>query len=262
MRSEGGGIWDVAAYEHFSDHRLRPALDLIGRIPKIPDGDIIDLGCGSGAVAEALRSRFPQHRLIGVDAAPAMLEKAAVSGLYADLVEADINDWQPATPPALIFSNAAIHWLPGHEVLLPCLAGLLVPGGVLAVQAPNQLGEPSHQTLIQAAQAIRADLFGDWQPFPGVSELGDYADWLSGYGLDLWETTYHQRLAAQYDGAHPVRAFSVSTAGRPVMARLDSAEQAEFLAEWDRLLTVAYPLRPDGAVDFPFRRIFIVAKHI
>lgn len=259
MSSEGGGVWDVASYERFSDHRLRPALDLIGRIPALPAGDIVDFGCGSGAAAGALAARFPAYRLVGVDGSPAMLEKAANKGLYTDLVEDDLNTWRPATPPALIFSNAAIHWLPDHESLIPRLMGDLPAGGVLAVQAPNQLGEPSHQTLMQAARVVRPDLFDGWRPFPGVASLGDYADWLAGAATDLWETQYYQRLAAQGDGAHPVRAFSVSTAGRPVMSQLDAAEQAAFLAEWDRLLSDAYPPRKDGAVDFPFRRIFFTA---
>ena len=71
-------------------------------------------------MAAALRARFPKRRLVGVDASPAMLAQARG---YDATAEADIAQWQPDTPPALIFSNAALHWLPDHATLLPRLAG-------------------------------------------------------------------------------------------------------------------------------------------
>src|SRR5690606_14912631 len=69
--------WNPAAYSAFRSLRLRPALDLLAQVPDLPPGDVVDLGCGDGAAAGALAARFPGRRLVGVDASPAMLEKAA-----------------------------------------------------------------------------------------------------------------------------------------------------------------------------------------
>ena len=253
----GGGAWNVAAYEAFHDLRLRPALDLLARVPSLPDGDIVDHGCGSGAAAGALRSRFPDHALIGLDGSADMLAKASARGLYDRLVEADIVAWRPAAPAALIFSNAALHWLDGHDALIPRLYGALTPGGRLAIQTPSQLYRPSHQTMIEAAAEIRPDLFTGWTPFPGHLEPGAYADLTPGE-TEIWATEYHQRLPASADGAHPVRAFSSSTAGRPVLAQLTDDEAAAFGAAWDARLDAAYPRLPDGGAWFPFRRLFLV----
>ncbi len=254
------GEWNVAAYEAFHDLRLRPALDLLARVPFCPPGEVTDLGCGSGAAGAALRARFPDHHLIGFDASAEMLEKAAASRLYDRLDQGDILDWRPDKPQALIFSNAALHWLDDHEGLLPHLFAKLAPGGVLAVQMPSQLKRPSHQTMIAAAAKIRPDLFQGWLPFPGHLAPASYPDLLRGADVEMWSTEYHQYLPASADGAHPVRSFSSSTAGRPVLAKLNEAETAAFYSAWDESLDAAYPRRADGGVWFPFRRLFIVAR--
>ena len=251
--------WNVAEYEAFSDLRLRPALDLLARVFSIPDGPIIDLGCGAGAAAPALQNRFPGRALIGVDSSPQMLEKAGASGAYGATVKANISNWSPDEPPALIFSNAALHWLPGHAALIPRLFRSLAPGGALAVQMPGQLDRPSHQFMIGAAGRIRADLFANWSPFPGPQPLSDYADMLPGAGLDLWESEYFQYLPPSADGAHPVRTFVSSTGARPILSSLNAEETAEFVADWEDGLHHNYPLAADGGCWFPFRRLFFVA---
>lgn len=252
--------WSVAAYERFRDLRLRPALDLLARVQDLPEGDIVDLGCGAGAASAALRARFPGTRLVGVDCSADMLDGARDRRLYDDLLQADIAGWAPDAPPALIFSNAALHWLCDHETLIPRLFSSLAPGGALAVQMPGQLARPSHRTMIAAAAAVRPDLFDGWSPFPGPLAPGVYARLLPDAEVDLWATEYFQRLDASDDGGHPVRAFVSSTGGRPVLSRLDADETARFAAHWDAALDAAYPRHTDGGVWFPFRRLFFVAR--
>lgn len=249
--------WNPEAYARFRGLRLRPAVDLLAQVGELPEGDIIDLGCGDGAVAPLLRARLPGRRLIGVDASPAMLEKA--SG-YEARIEADVAGWLPERPPALIFSNAALHWLGDHAGLLPRLARALAPGGVLAVQMPRQFFAPSHRFLRDIAQTMFPDRFDFAHYQPPVAAPVDYALMLGGLGqLDVWETDYIQRLAPDGTG-HPVRAFTAATAMRPIAARLDKGELDAFTRAYDRALAAAYPLAADGAVLMPFRRLFFVLK--
>lgn len=262
--SSNRGDWNVAAYEAFHDLRLRPALDLLARVPFCPPGEIIDLGCGAGAAAGALRARFPDHQLVGFDGSADMLAKAASLKIYDRLEHGDIAAWRPTSPqqPALIFSNAALHWLDDHETLIPRHFAMLAPGGALAIQMPSQLYRPSHQSMIAAAASVRPDLFKDWRPFPGHLTPGAYFDLLPAAEVELWSTEYHQLLPASADGSHPVRNFSTSTAGRPVLAKMNGPEAVAFAKEWDEGLNAAYPKRPDGSVWFPFQRLFIVARKI
>jgi len=89
MTLSEGGIWNVADYEAFHDLRLRPALDLLARVSSLVDGDVVDLGCGSGAAASAVCARFPEHSLVGVDNSADMLAKASARGLYNRLDRSD-----------------------------------------------------------------------------------------------------------------------------------------------------------------------------
>lgn len=250
--------WNPESYASFRGLRLRPAVDLLAQVPGLPAGPVIDLGCGDGAVGPVLAARYGD--VTGVDASPAMLARAAATGAYARLVEADIADWRAETAPALIFSNAALHWLGDHGALMPRLAGMLVQGGVLAVQMPAQFQAPSHALLRQLAGAMFPDRFDFGAADGPVHPAEVYHHMLAPQGaVTIWETTYLQVQPAVATG-HPVRAFTQSTAMRPILARLTAAETEAFLAAYDRALAKAYPPLPDGSALFPFRRLFILLK--
>lgn len=250
--------WDPARYGAFRDLRLRPALDLLAQVPELPLGEVVDLGCGDGAVGPALLSRYPTRSLVGVDASEAMLANAALRRCYERVILADIAVWRPEIAPALIFSNAALNWLKDHETLMPRLARMLTPGGVLAVQMPRQGGAPSHRLLQEVAEGLFP---GRFQPPPSpVLQAGDYADLLLAYGeVRAWTTEYLQILAPVPQG-HPVRAFTESTAMRPFVAGLTPDESRAFVAAYDAALAQAYPALPDGRVMFPFTRVFFILE--
>ncbi len=257
MTQGAGNDWNPGTYLRFQGFRLRPALDLLSAVPDLPDGDLVDLGCGPGTVGSALLGRFPMRRLIGVDTSPAMLEQAQASGVYTTFHQADIAEWVPDRRPALIFSNAALHWLPDHGWLLPRLLGQLAPGGCLAVQMPRQSLAPAHRILRDLAAVMFPDRFdwSNWEPAVAVPEA--YASLLSPLGeLSLWETVYYQRLAPTPEG-NPVRLFSQSTVARPILEVLTEAETEWFLSAVDSSLAEAYPASPDGSVLYPFRRLFL-----
>jgi trans-aconitate 2-methyltransferase len=247
--------WDPGTYQRFRGLRLRPALDLLLQIGEVPEGDVVDLGCGDGAVAGPLRARFPAHRLIGVDSSAAMLAQA--QGYDATRL-ADVAHWLPDEAPAVIFSNAALHWLPHHEALLPRFAAALAEGGVLAVQMPRQFDAPSHRLLRDLAEGMFPDRFRFDDFVAPVAPPGAYHRLLAPLGeVDIWETEYLQPLAPVAEG-HPVRAFTQSTAIRPFAARMGEGELQEFLETYDEALAIAYPAEADGTVLFPFRRLFLV----
>ncbi|MCC5971567.1 MAG: methyltransferase domain-containing protein [Pararhodobacter sp.] len=251
--------WNPGAYDRFRGLRLRPAQDLLAPVPDLPAGDVIDLGCGSGAAGPLLRVRFPDRRLIGVDASPAMLAKAEAGAAHDQLIAADIAGWRPETPPALIFSNAVLHWLDNHPRLMPDLAALLVPGGVLAVQMPGNYLAPSHLLLRATAARLCPEVLGQTPYVPPVAGAEDYLAMLSNLGeVDAWVTCYTHHLAPLADGGHPVRAFTESTAMRPFLHNLSDDHARAFVADYEEGLALAYPRRVDGSVLFAFRRVFFV----
>ena len=249
MATERNNDWDPESYASFRGLRLRPALDLLAQVGTVPDGDIIDLGCGDGALGPALRQRFKQRTLIGVDTSETMLAKA--SG-YDALVQADVAQWVPKTPPALVFSNACLNWLPDHPTLLNHLIDLLAPGGTLAVQMPRQFDAPSHALLRKVA--------GVHDFTPPVAEPHAYMRLLQEAGeVSVWESEYLQSLAAVEQG-HPVRHFTQSTVMRPYVENLPQNAEADFLSRYEEALDAAYPKERDGSVLFAFKRLFFVLR--
>ncbi len=249
--------WNPGAYARFRGLRLRPALDLLAQVGDLPPGGVVDLGCGDGAVGPALRQVYPDRVLTGVDVSPAMLDQARG---YDRKVLADIADWAPDAPPALIFSNAALHWLPDHATLMARLAGFLAPGGVLAVQMPRQFLAPSHRFLRDIAASLFPDRFDFAQYEPPVKPALGYWQMLAPLGqVQAWETDYVQRLDPAPEG-HPVRRFTESTAMRPFLEKLTAEEAMAFTAAYDTALGAAYPLLPDGAGLMMFHRVFFTLK--
>jgi trans-aconitate 2-methyltransferase len=251
--------WDPAQYLRWSDHRVRPAADLIQRIPLERPAHIVDLGCGTGNVTTLLRRIWPEARMTGVDASASMLERARVSDGTVDWRQADIGAWSPDAPVDLLFSNAALHWLEDHGTVFPRLLGFVAPGGVLAVQMPRNFSEPSHTSIVEVARV------GPWRE--RVAHLirsepckapAYYWDLLAprAKSLDVWETVYQQALS----GDNPVADFVKGSWLKPFLDALDPTEGAAFEAAYRARVERAYPARGDGTTLFPFRRLFIVAR--
>ena len=110
----------------------------------------------------------------------------------------DIGTWQPTVAPDLIFANASLQWVSDHETLLPRLLGLLAPGGVLAVQMPDNRDEPSHAAMRAVASEEPFSAFVGKTAAGRVKilELGAYYDLLAprAASLDVWRTAYQHPM--------------------------------------------------------------------
>lgn len=250
--------WDPQQYLSFSDHRLRPAIDLLGRIPLATPGRVYDLGCGAGNVSTVLRQRWPEADITGFDSSPQMLERAREAEPSVTFELADLSDWQPAQTPDLIYSNAALHWLPDHDELFPRLFAGLDSGGVLAVQMPRNFSAPSH-TNIEATindGPWRDRLLPMWRAAP-VAEPAVYHRLLAAgaASLDIFEVDYLQCLS----GDDPVKEWTKGTWLKPFLEALPPGESEAFEEAYAARLRLAYPMEAEGGTLFPFRRLFIVA---
>ena len=259
-----GAAWDPEQYQRFGDHRFRPALELLHRVPVADASLVYDLGCGAGTVTRIIAERFPTARVIGLDSSPEMLAKASAEPNRIEWVRADIADWKPECAPQLIYSNAVLHWLQHHPTLFPRLLGYLAPRGCLAVQMPLSHSQPSHllmcETLANGGaggsplgdEALAAAAAREW-----VLDSGAYYELLApqASALDIWETEYFHRL----EGEDAVLEWVRATGLRPVLNGLDGADLERFIEVYRERLRAAYPRRADGNTVYPFRRLFLVA---
>lgn len=251
--------WDPAQYLKFSQPRLRPALELLLRVELESPALVYDLGCGTGALSRIMAERWPEATVIGVDDSPDMLGRAPEATLNLRWLQQDIAAWRPVTPPDLIYSNAALHWLPDHATLLRRLVGSLAPGGVLAVQMPRNFSAPSHLAIAETVRAgpWRARLEPMLRESP-VAEPAWYLDLLCSLcpEVDLWQTEYFQILS----GENPVKEWTKGTWLKPLLAALPELQRAAFEDAYARRVAQSYPRRADGTTVLPFLRLFFIAK--
>lgn len=249
--------WEPSRYLKFSGERQQPALDLMAAIDLEEPKNIVDLGCGAGGNAAILRQRFPDAQVTGVDSSAEMLSEARqYRGIEWEL--ADIAAWRPEQPVSLIFSNAALHWLPAHEKLFPRLLSFLEPGGVLAVQMPNNFGAPTHQLI--AATATEGPWADKLRPLIKSSPVGSpgfYYGVLSPLtrSVRLWQTEYIHVL----QGENPVADWTRGTAVKPFLDALEGREKEDFFTAYADRIAKAYPPESDGRTLLPFKRMFVLA---
>lgn len=250
--------WDPQQYSRFAGQRLRPALDLIARIPLEHPRTVVDLGCGTGNVTGILRQRWPKASVTGVDGSPQMLAEARKTEADIAWEQIDVAAWKPPAKFDLVFSNAALHWLDDHPALFARLCANVDPGGALALQMPRNFGAPSHTLMHELASSPpwRDALAALLRPQP-VLAPEDYYRLLApkARALDIWETVYLQVL----EGENPVAEWTKGTWLAPLLVALAPDARAAFESEYRQRVARAYPRQADGKTLFPFRRLFIVA---
>jgi trans-aconitate 2-methyltransferase len=254
--------WNPALYSRFEDERTRPARELLARVPLANARCAYDLGCGPGNSTELLIARFPDATVVGTDNSQSMLDSAKkrLPALRVEL--SDIASWQPSADlpaPDLIYANAALQWVPDHPTLLPRLFSLLAPGGVLAIQMPDNREESTHRLMREVAG------LAPWEHHiaPAASvrtkllTLNEYYDLLAPVAaqLDVWRTAYQHPM----DSAEAIVEWVSATGLRPFVDPLPGDLKASYLTEYTKRVDAAYAVRSDGKRLLAFPRLFIVA---
>jgi trans-aconitate 2-methyltransferase len=250
--------WSPSIYLKFEDERTRPARDLLAQVPLAAARKIVDVGCGPGNSTELLAERFPGADILGIDTSPAMLSRARRRLPSLRFEVADADSWTPEADTDLVFANATYQWVADHIPKLSRVLRALRPGAVLAVQMPDNLGEPTHRAMVEVAAAGPwASLLKDAarRPLPAPY---DYDDALKPFAarLDIWHTIYNHRLA---DAAAIVE-FVRGTGLRPFIDPLSHEDRGRFLAAYLSKIAESYPPTAAGGVLFRFPRLFLVAQ--
>jgi trans-aconitate 2-methyltransferase len=162
-----GTPWDAGTYDRSSQPQQAWASEVLARLEGIaPDARVLDVGCGTGRVAEQLLALVPQGRVLALDASEDMAALArARLGERAEVWCQDVLELDLGEPVDAIVSTATLHWVTDHDRLWARLARALRPGGVLEVQCGGEGNIAGVREVIEAvARDIAPELAG-WSPW-------------------------------------------------------------------------------------------------
>lgn len=176
QRPEEAAEWDASAGRHLPTRAEQQHL-LLALLAGIRDGAVLDVGIGSGLVAEAVLESLPHVELVGVDFSPPMLdvarERLGRFGARVHLCDGDLSAPDKIDLPlrryAAVFSVQTLHHLDDGEK-------------AAALAWMSALTEPSGLVVVIDRVKVEEDLFDDWQVAwrrvdPTVA--GTFADYLT-----------------------------------------------------------------------------------
>lgn len=195
---------------------------------KIAPGRVLDAGCGPGADLALLQKDYPGAQIVGIDAAPAMLEAAkapasrlaALNGLLSrllpakagvDLLCADFGNL-PFAPNSvdLVWSNLALHWHPQPDRVFAEWRRVLRVDGLLMF---SNFGPDTLRELRTAFAAVD----GAPHALPFV-DMHDFGDQLveAGFSTPVMDM---EIITVTYDTAEALLADVRALGGNPLATR-------------------------------------------
>lgn len=162
-----GTPWDARIYDESSAPQQMWASEVLARLEGIAqDATVLDVGCGTGRVTEALLPLVPRGRVLAIDASADMVALAHRRlGDRAEVWCQDVLDLDLEEPVDAIVSTAALHWVPGHDRLWVRLARALRPGGVLEAQCGGEGNIDRVREVIEAVARDVAPELAGWSPW-------------------------------------------------------------------------------------------------
>jgi trans-aconitate 2-methyltransferase len=158
--------WDGQSYDRISAPMEALGREVLARLELAGDELVLDVGCGSGRITEALIERLPRGRVIALDASQSMVDAARRRLPDADVRVMDALELDVGETADAIISTATFHWIADHERLFERLHAALRPGGRLVAQCGGEgnidvLRGHANEVL---ARAPYAEHFRDWRP--------------------------------------------------------------------------------------------------
>jgi len=248
--------WNPDQYARFRNERSQPFFDLLELVEPAPGGRAVDLGCGTGELTPALHGRLQASETVGIDNSESMLAKSGTfAGNGVRFERGDIETFAPAEPFDVVFSNAALQWVDGHEELFPRLAQAIAPGGQLAIQMPANDDHLSHLTAHEVArEAPFAAALGGYSRTWPVKRPEWYAEELDRLGFreqSVRLQVYGHHLASREEVVEWVKGTLLTD----YQKRLQEDVYAQYLKRYqERLLPQLSDSRP---YFYAFKRVLI-----
>ncbi|GGK67655.1 class I SAM-dependent methyltransferase [Haloarcula sebkhae] len=248
-----GNDWDPDDYDDRHGFVHEHGQSVVNLLDPHSGERILDVGCGTGHLTAEIADSGAE--VVGIDASAEMVGRARDAYPTLAFKQADVRSYTTDKPFDAVFSNAALHWIPGedHDAVLSTVADTLTENGRFVAEFGGH-GNVAAITnaLIAELDARGYDASHPWY-FPSI---GEYAPRVEGHGLELQFSRLFDR-PTPLDGGEDGLQNWIEMFGDEFFAGVDDSEQAAVLsAVEDRL----HPTLFDGDTWVAdYRRLRLVA---
>lgn len=245
--------WNSALYDQKHAFVSAYGKGLVSLLDPQPRESILDLGCGTGHLAQAIAELGAS--VVGIDSSASMIASARAAHPHLEFLVADARTFSRASHFDAIFSNAALHWITEAEQVVQCIATSLKAGGRFVAEFGGkgcvaQIIQAVEQSLWEVAH-VREN--SGWY-FPSI---GQYATLLEQQGLSVTSAQLYERPTPLEDGEQGLRNWLEMFYGRvfrnmseetkqEVLAKTEAQlrgrlfKEGQWIADYMRLRIVAY----------------------
>jgi trans-aconitate 2-methyltransferase len=259
--------WNPAEYHRSSSAQQQWAQELITKLGLRGNERVLDIGCGDGKVTAEIARSLPEGTVTGMDNSPEMIQFARdhfPRSEYRNLlfVEADARALPFSEEFDVIFSNAALHWIPDHKPVLAGIAKSLRPGGKLLIQMG---GKGNAEQALGAGNIVQrrpkwVKYFYAFSFTYGFFSSAEYREWLieSGFEPVRVELIPKDMTYSSREGF----AAWIRTTWLPWMARLPESRRSGFIEAVMEEYLSSYPADADGTIHISMVRLEAEAKKL
>lgn len=244
-------VWNPDQYQKFQQERAQPFWDLAAKIDFTKVHTMLDIGCGTGEMTEALHRGRNIAATIGIDSSEQMLQKARpFAGAGLGFKVSKVEEFEPPQTFDVVISNAALQWVDNHPLIFPRIFNWITPGGQLAVQMPVNFDHPSHLLADELAREFKLK--------PRQSPVmipEDYASMFYHYGLKEIDVSVKVYLHPM-DSALGVVEWTKGTLLTHYQKQMPPEQYTEFLKIYSERLVARLGT---GKYLYPFKRLFLKA---
>jgi trans-aconitate methyltransferase len=248
--------WDPDDYDEGHGFVAEYGADVVDLLDPQPGERVLDLGCGTGHLTADIAERGAEVR--GIDAATEMVAGAREQYPELTFEVADAREYRPDSPFDAVFSNAALHWIPGddHDAVLSMVSEALGEDGRFVAEFGGRGNVSRVEASMRAELRERGyDADHSWY-FPSV---GEYAPRLESHGLEVTSAWLFDRPTELDGGEAGLREWIGMFGDELFTAVGDTEREAVLDAVEDRLRPALYDTET-GTWTVDYRRIRFVAE--
>jgi trans-aconitate 2-methyltransferase len=253
-------LWNPEDYRNSSPAQKAWAEELVKKLALTGNERVLDIGCGDGRVTAAIARNLQGGRVVGIDNSPDMIRFAGDNfpgRLYPNLsfrrIPAETLDYQEEFD--VVFSNAALHWIPDQSPVLAGIERALVSGGQMLIQMGGRGNAAQTFTAIDAL--LENECWGRY--FSGFSfrfgffDAEEYRSLITTAGMTPLRVELIQK-----DMTYPSReglAGWIRTTWLPWIERVPEREQPSFINELVNQYCTMFPPDATGIIHVGMVRL-------